>query len=1231
MVTALEPDARFTANAQSSPSSNTQSHVQDRPDKALAVLLTHISNSHATLVGYLDQHARTSHAPSAAIIQAQSGPDLASAGLSTGIDDLSAWASNAQEASETMADTSTQAPMQLLPYQQELADCIMEEGSSVIFLPSGTGQVIVAASVTQKMLAAQPQKHVIYLTDRVHLLYQQAALFSSQLGHPVGRYCTEASWHNFQSEFQNRQVLFFPASLYLTLLQQGVADLGLVSLLIMDEVHQATKEHPMSSILKEFHWNLPSEAAPKLVGLVASPGKGKHANFDRVRRGITDICGALKARMVTPLTHLPSLEERLHQAQVEVHRVEAGRSEGNLLYLLHVYCDTLSRLLEKHGFTGFGKLVPAANSASYISFMADAHWAASARMPSNLLLAEAVTAAQEAGRHGDHPDALQWVDVLQHLRHCCQAYRAGQELGPSAALAPLESALTSLQSKLHPSSKLWGSVTMDLLQQLSEAALFQELCSGDMHAVPGLMTSSRLNCLMHLLTDEAASTSSSSLLQSKSGQPLAGGDVSKTSNAAASFDGLSCLDGRSTSKGDAAAAVEGSQGGVCTAEGESVLASSSDAHCDKPVLLPDREGGATEHSKPDEEALRRAVIYVGEDVTAQRLLDLVSSHESAMSSVWQPVVLPAADSQQRRDVLAGFSTGKTNMLIAVAGSGQCGQIPPCSLVVRFDCLNTVMALSHSRDACLAQGGKCVLFFDSAKQETELEQLRKEERLVKAVCQMVMGGNSVFEEALLKLDSPDPDDAIQARAIAMLDMFCLDCSGLSPEFKLTEQGTGAHTASVQLPAGCHTSAPVQGPVRPDAAAAKAAAAWKVLQQLQEPGHLAGYWGSAALLQQAGMEGGLEGGEAGSEAVLWRCEVCGVPATSARNLEDHYKGYKHQRLVARHKAALHSQGYHHLHAFDNSPRRMPFTPSHHPSGLHPSDAGFLSPVRSPYSHPADRWSRGGAESPGGPISGLPAHAYDMYIMPPSPMTPVMHSQPGQQQQQQQLQQSTPPYRMRHDQLNSPGPWGNQSPYGGTPASYAHMSPQRMATPSTYAATPGSNQPYTCFVCNAIATSKKNYIAHLQGRAHMRQVQRVGSDVSRWQDNDAPPTPAATVSSTPGGECSSPWQCSMCGVVTSSEALLEAHFKGRRHLKRALEQAHADAAELGLQPTPAPASAIPRSHLASSSSCSSPSPPPPPLLLHLLLLCCCCFFCCCFFLLCLCPLWAALMLLRLFVVTQ
>ena len=51
-------------------------------------------------------------------------------------------------------------------------------------------------------------------------------------------------------------------------------------------------------------------------------------------------------------------------------------------------------------------------------------------------------------------------------------------------------------------------------------------------------------------------------------------------------------------------------------------------------------------------------------------------------------------------------------------------------------------------------------------------------------------------------------------------------------------------------------------------------------------------------------------------------------------------------------------------------------------------------------------------------------------------------------------------------------------------------------------------------------------------------------------------------------------MCGVWVSSQPLLEAHFKGRRHLKRALEQADADATDMGLQTGSAPDTAsVPR----------------------------------------------------------
>ena len=54
----------------------------------------------------------------------------------------------------------------------------------------------------------------------------------------------------------------------------------------------------------------------QLLGLVGSPGKGKQSNFEKVRRGVREICAALRAPIVTPSAQLPSLEERLHHAQV---------------------------------------------------------------------------------------------------------------------------------------------------------------------------------------------------------------------------------------------------------------------------------------------------------------------------------------------------------------------------------------------------------------------------------------------------------------------------------------------------------------------------------------------------------------------------------------------------------------------------------------------------------------------------------------------------------------------------------------------------------------------------------------------------------------------------------------------------------------------------------------------------------------------------------------------------
>ena len=52
-------------------------------------------------------------------------------------------------------------------------------------------------------------------------------------------------------------------------------------------------------------------------------------------------------------------------------------------------------------------------------------------------------------------------------------------------------------------------------------------------------------------------------------------------------------------------------------------------------------------------------------------------------------------------------------------------------------------------------------------------------LTQAVCQMMMHGDKVFEKVLLQLNSPDDNQAAEEQAVAILNMFCLDCTGEPP--------------------------------------------------------------------------------------------------------------------------------------------------------------------------------------------------------------------------------------------------------------------------------------------------------------------------------------------------------------------------------------------------------------------------------------------------------------------
>ena len=224
----------------------------------------------------------------------------------------------------------------------------------------------------------------------------------------------------------------------------------------------------------------------------------------------------------------------------------------------------------------------------------------------------------------------------------CIWCRAGQELGPSAALAPLQKALSSLQSVLQPSSRVQGPVTADLLQHLSQAALFQELCSGDMHAVPGLLTSSRLNCLMQLLQDEASALPTRQLSSTAKASAVGGTsgmDKITVTNATASPDKRSpegLLPSDSNGDLNKAASMDTammSTGHVCNSQhGQTQQGTSDKGKASEPnqsqADKSEKWQEVTEATSAEFDTLtdggkasvgpRRAVIFVGEDVTAHR-------------------------------------------------------------------------------------------------------------------------------------------------------------------------------------------------------------------------------------------------------------------------------------------------------------------------------------------------------------------------------------------------------------------------------------------------------------------------------------------------------------------------------------------------------------------------------------------------------------------------------------
>eukprot|EP00178_Gracilaria_changii_P000693 TRINITY_DN1090_c0_g1_i1.p1 TRINITY_DN1090_c0_g1~~TRINITY_DN1090_c0_g1_i1.p1 ORF type:complete len:1822 (+),score=202.99 TRINITY_DN1090_c0_g1_i1:3684-9149(+) len=156
---------------------------------------------------------------------------------------------------------------------------------------------------------AIPTKQIVFVVHRVALVPQQAEVLRSVLPpeHRVAVFYGERSGEDWSSsewicKLRSKTVLVMTAQIFLNLLRHGIIDMQDLGLLILDEVHHATGNHPYSRIFVEFYHTIPEgRPRPRVFGMTATPVKRKAQARSELNclYGICALEGTLDAKIVT--------------------------------------------------------------------------------------------------------------------------------------------------------------------------------------------------------------------------------------------------------------------------------------------------------------------------------------------------------------------------------------------------------------------------------------------------------------------------------------------------------------------------------------------------------------------------------------------------------------------------------------------------------------------------------------------------------------------------------------------------------------------------------------------------------------------------------------------------------------------------------------------------------------------------------------------------------------------